>query len=212
MKNFKTCIITVAFCIIAAQSICDAQITTLIYGDTTYMDRFIITSNSSYEDSVSFVLKPNLPEAEYIVISENRVDTLMLITDTLSSYFTNEGDLESQSLKFKGLFYCSIAYTMRNLGNINNKRIILNHPNSGNYKPSYWFDFDENWNLLSCSMPSESDIRFSFNIDGLESFGSYKGFLKDGAWLIIENGVAKRVELYHEGILVYKVSIPYTSN
>lgn len=207
MNKIKVCNFIAACYFVALHGHCQAQITTIKYGDTAYMDRFIILATNAYEDSVSYVLKPALPDENYIVVSANTTDTFMIVTDTVSNYYSNLGKLESQSLKHNGRYCGSITYSVGYFNNTNHKRIILRHPDFCKCTVDYWFDFDENWKLLSCYVTADSTTQFAFDMGELKSFGAYHDGKKDGAWLVMDHGTATGVEVYSDSSLIYAVPI-----
>lgn len=186
---------------------CLAQNITIIYGDSIYMDKTNQTNKITYEDTAIYTIKSNFLDKNYIVLSENKNDTLMIITDSISSFFSNQGLLYLQTLKYNNIFFARINYDYAPSIGKASKRIIISHPTTESQCASYYFDFDENWSLLNYFTDNSLSLHFSISNASFDSFGSFLNGEKDGAWLFLSGNIAKRIDLYNSGKLIYTLSL-----
>ena len=187
-----------------------AQNVTITYGDTLYMDRTWFVKEKTYEDTAKYTIKGKFLNKNYFVVSEDKMDTFMIITDSISSFFSDEGVLNLQTLKYKGQYYADINYEFHYAitTEVIAKRIIISHPSTESDCMTYFFDFDDNWKLIKYFTWTTTAVYFVNLNPNFTEFGSYFKGVKDGAWLVLNNGIADRIDVFVQGEIVYTISLP----
>lgn len=185
-----------------------AQSITITYGDTAYMDRTWFVKEKTYEDTAKYTIKGKFLNKNYFVVSEDKMDTFMIITDSISSFFSDVGVLNLQTLQYKRQFYAMVNYEFHSISGEVSKRIIITHPAFEGECKTYYFDFDDNWKLVTYFTWTCVEVEFINLNASFREFGAYVNGVKDGAWLSLNNDIADRIDVFVQGEIVYTISLP----
>lgn len=185
-----------------------AQNITITYGDTLYMERTWVLNEKTYEDSAKYTIKTKFLNNNYFVVSEDKMDTLMIITDSISSFFSDVGVLNFQTLEYKRQFYAMVNYEFHSISGEVSKRIIITHPAFEGECKTYYFDFDDNWKLVTYFTWTCVEVEFINLNANFREFGAYVNGVKDGAWLSLNNDIAERIDIFVQGEIVYTINLP----